>query len=208
VLVVYEVIERLEPEARYGCPPPLSTAVDTKNPIALHEGLDWRLMLPFGHVLRTRVLPQWSPDGKTIAFCGQMPNAAWKVYIVPGDGTRRPVEALSRDNCLMAQWSSDGNSLSVWRGGRRKKACPRLWDADRSESSLRPATMGHKAAIPGSPAQFDAAAHVREVSKAATLGGPGTLGGTEYPARFRPKARGQAISGLKRQSIAAQGAPT
>lgn len=63
-------------------------------------------------------LPQWSPDGKSIAFNGQMPDGHWKVYLVPADGAAPPAEALSRENCLVAQWAMDGNSLLLNCGKR------------------------------------------------------------------------------------------
>jgi serine/threonine protein kinase/Tol biopolymer transport system component len=36
---------------------------------------------------------QWSPDGKRIAFSGQMPGGPWKVYLVSTEGSTPPVEA-------------------------------------------------------------------------------------------------------------------
>ena len=55
--------------------------------------------------------PQWSPDGKRITFSGRMPGGPWKVYLVSTEGLTPPTEALSRENCLVGQWSPDGNSL-------------------------------------------------------------------------------------------------
>src|SRR5437762_6329533 len=55
--------------------------------------------------------PQWSPEGKRIAFTGELPNAAPKIYLVPADGGTPPVEALSRDSCFLPSWSPDGTSL-------------------------------------------------------------------------------------------------
>jgi serine/threonine protein kinase/DNA-binding winged helix-turn-helix (wHTH) protein len=81
------------------------------------EGDLWRSRVNGGEQLRlsspplTAALPQWSPDGKRIAFCGQMQDNPWKIYLVAADGATPPTEALSRENCLVAQWSSDGNSL-------------------------------------------------------------------------------------------------
>lgn len=59
--------------------------------------------------------PQWSPDGKRIAFFAFPENGALretqKVYLVPADGGTPPVEALSKNPCFWPSWSPDGNSL-------------------------------------------------------------------------------------------------
>jgi eukaryotic-like serine/threonine-protein kinase len=58
------------------------------------------------------VLPQWAPDGKRIAFCGNEPGRPWKIYIVSVDGGT-PQQAVSeKENECDPTWSPDGNSLA------------------------------------------------------------------------------------------------
>jgi eukaryotic-like serine/threonine-protein kinase len=71
------------------------------------------LSLTSGMATLTR--PQWSPDGKRIAFFCQVPNgrlkSTAKIFLVSADGGAPPVEAVSKDPCLWPSWSPDGNSL-------------------------------------------------------------------------------------------------
>ncbi len=55
--------------------------------------------------------PQWSPDGKQIAFTGNMPGKSPHVYIVSVDGgVPKQVTKGEREE-LFPNWSRDGNSL-------------------------------------------------------------------------------------------------
>jgi serine/threonine protein kinase/Tol biopolymer transport system component len=55
--------------------------------------------------------PQWSPDGKEIAFAASTPGKPWHVYIVSADGgAPKEVTKGERDE-LFPNWSPDGNSL-------------------------------------------------------------------------------------------------
>ena len=59
----------------------------------------------------TALQPQWSPDGKQIAFGGNMPGKPLHVYIVSADGgTLEEVTHGERDE-LCPNWSLDGSSL-------------------------------------------------------------------------------------------------
>jgi Tol biopolymer transport system component len=57
-------------------------------------------------------VPNWSPDGKQIAFMGKLPGRTWKIYVVPaGGGTPQqlmPGEGSEAD----PRWSPDGSSLA------------------------------------------------------------------------------------------------
>jgi DNA-binding winged helix-turn-helix (wHTH) protein/Tol biopolymer transport system component len=54
--------------------------------------------------------PQWSPDGKRIAFCGQKAGTLWQPYIVAADGSSQPLRPEAA-NGTDPSWSADGNSL-------------------------------------------------------------------------------------------------
>jgi Tol biopolymer transport system component len=55
--------------------------------------------------------PQWSPDGKLIAFTGEMPGTPPRIYTVATDGATAPREVLSKGPCCLPSWSPDGPSL-------------------------------------------------------------------------------------------------
>jgi len=56
-------------------------------------------------------LPQWSPDGKRIAFCANMPGKPAHIYIVSADGgALEEVSQGDRDE-MFPTWSQDGDSL-------------------------------------------------------------------------------------------------
>lgn len=56
--------------------------------------------------------PQWSPDGSTIAFEGQVGDKPWKLYVVSSDGGA--ARALTNEDRLEAfpTWSRDGSQLA------------------------------------------------------------------------------------------------
>ena len=57
------------------------------------------------------VHPQWSPDGKQIAFAARMPGKHLHIYIVSADGgALEEVSHGESDECFPA-WSRDGDSL-------------------------------------------------------------------------------------------------
>jgi Tol biopolymer transport system component/predicted Ser/Thr protein kinase len=56
-------------------------------------------------------LPQWSPDGKRIAFCANMPGKPTHIYIVSVDGgALEEVTQGDRDE-MFPTWSQDGDSI-------------------------------------------------------------------------------------------------
>jgi Tol biopolymer transport system component/tRNA A-37 threonylcarbamoyl transferase component Bud32 len=55
--------------------------------------------------------PQWSPDGKQIAFSASMPGKRWHVYIVSADGGALKEVTKGEREELFPNWSLDGNSL-------------------------------------------------------------------------------------------------
>ena len=55
--------------------------------------------------------PQWSPDGKQIAFAAEVPGKPTHIYVVSADGgIPKEVTKGERDE-LFPNWSRDGNSL-------------------------------------------------------------------------------------------------
>jgi len=53
-------------------------------------------------------LPRWSPDGRQIAFAGQLPGKPWRIYLISADGGM-PVPLISGEGTEFdANWSPDG----------------------------------------------------------------------------------------------------
>jgi serine/threonine protein kinase/Tol biopolymer transport system component len=61
--------------------------------------------------------PQWSPDGKQIAFAGQVPGKPTHIYTIPADGgTPQEISKGGRYE-IFPNWSPDGNALffgNIW----------------------------------------------------------------------------------------------
>jgi Tol biopolymer transport system component len=75
----------------------------------IHSSGRQRLQLSFPPI--QAAWPRWSPDGKRIAFMGNLPGRPWKVYLVSADGGN-PQEAMPEEhNEADPNWSADGNSL-------------------------------------------------------------------------------------------------
>ena len=66
-------------------------------------------------------LPRWSPDGKRIAFVGEVEGKSVKIYIVSADGGTAKQAIPGEGNEGEPSWSPDGNSLAFapwfWLGG-------------------------------------------------------------------------------------------
>jgi eukaryotic-like serine/threonine-protein kinase len=60
--------------------------------------------------------PQWSPDGKQIAFGGSMPGKAMHVYVVSADGGEPKEVTHGERTELFPNWSQDGDSLFFGNG--------------------------------------------------------------------------------------------
>jgi len=80
-------------------------------------GILWRSKLDGSQKLQltvppmVAVLPRWSPDGKRIAFMGQMPAKSWKNYVVSADGGTPQQLIPGERNEADPHWSPDGNSI-------------------------------------------------------------------------------------------------
>lgn len=59
------------------------------------------------------ILPQWSPDSKTIAFAARKSGTPWKIYTIPVEGGRsQPLSLIeSKEQQATPAWSPDGSVL-------------------------------------------------------------------------------------------------
>jgi eukaryotic-like serine/threonine-protein kinase len=81
------------------------------------EGTLWRSKIDGSNQLQITFLPmrpflpRWSPDGRQIAFMGQLPGKRWKIYVISSEGGS-PQQLLSDEGTEAdPNWSPDGNSL-------------------------------------------------------------------------------------------------
>jgi Tol biopolymer transport system component len=56
------------------------------------------------------VMPQWSPDGKQIAFSGG-PGDQLQLYVVSADGGTSHLFSVAESNVVSPSWTPDGNSI-------------------------------------------------------------------------------------------------
>jgi len=100
-----------------------------------------RLQLTFSPL---RVLnPRWSPDGRRIAFSGQIPGSVWNIYLVPIEGGQ-PEHVLpeARSQADVA-WSPDGGSLAFGEPGAESgKRSIEILDLSSRNVSVLPDSMG------------------------------------------------------------------
>jgi Tol biopolymer transport system component/DNA-binding winged helix-turn-helix (wHTH) protein len=101
--------------------------------VSVPEGILWRSKLDGSQKLQLTLpsmsvmLPRWSPDGKRIAFMGQMQGETEKNYIVSADGGAPQQLTAGERNEADPQWSPDGNSILFGR-------LPNYWVAEPSEA--------------------------------------------------------------------------
>ncbi len=82
------------------------------------EGILWRskvdgserLQLSFSPMFAD--MPEWSPDGKQIAFMAAAPGKPWQVYMVSAEGGGLQQVTTGEHSQSDPQWSPDGNSLA------------------------------------------------------------------------------------------------
>jgi Tol biopolymer transport system component/predicted Ser/Thr protein kinase len=90
--------------------------------ISYPDGALWRSKVDGTERLRltsspmTGVQPQWSPDGKRLAFAGNTPGKPAHVYIVSTDGGALEEVSHGERDDFFPTWSGDGNSLFFGNG--------------------------------------------------------------------------------------------
>ena len=106
-------------------------------------------------------LPQWSSDGKQIAFMGQLAGKPWKIYVVPAAGGT-PKEAMpGQRHEADPQWLPDRNALvfggAPWEGGTAGQSAIYLLDLDSQQVSALPGSEGLFSPRPSPDGRFIAA---------------------------------------------------
>lgn len=71
--------------------------------------------------------PKWSPDGKTLAFTGQLPAGLVKIYVVSAEGGKPQLVSEGQDHHVNPSWV-DGNSLIFGESQWAKN--PRIFSLD------------------------------------------------------------------------------
>ncbi len=86
------------------------------------EGILWRSKVDGSERLQLSFpptqafMPEWSPDGKQIAFMATAPGKPWQVYLVSAEGGGLQQVTTGEHSQGDPQWSPDGNSLAFDRG--------------------------------------------------------------------------------------------
>jgi len=113
--------------------------------VTFPEGILWRSKVDGSDRMQLTtsplhvVLPRWSPDGKRIAFSGNVSGGFQKIYVVSAEGGKPEVVSEEQADEVEPTWSPDSNSLIFG---------PSQWSA-RQISSVDLRT-GRVSAIPGS----------------------------------------------------------
>jgi Tol biopolymer transport system component len=85
--------------------------------VAIPEGTLWRARADGSERLQLTsdgeraALPQWSPDGKQIAYASSTPTESWKLSIVGADGSDARKMLSENGTQIDANWSPDGERL-------------------------------------------------------------------------------------------------
>jgi eukaryotic-like serine/threonine-protein kinase len=106
-------------------------------------------------------LPRWSPDGRQIAFMGQVAGKPWKVWLVPAEGGT-PKEAMPGERHEAdPSWLPNRNALvfggAPWEGGAAKQSAIYLLDLNTQQVSEIPGSEGLFSPRPSPDGRFIAA---------------------------------------------------
>jgi serine/threonine protein kinase/Tol biopolymer transport system component len=121
--------------------------------VTVPEGVLWRSKLDGSDRLQLTMapllaaMPRWSPDGKRIAFMGDIPGKTWKTYLVSTDGASPHPLTSSPDNEGDPNWSPDGNSLvyagePIMEGGAPQTTSIHIFDLKTNQVSTVPGSEG------------------------------------------------------------------
>jgi eukaryotic-like serine/threonine-protein kinase len=121
--------------------------------VTVPEGILWRSKLDGSDRLQLTnaplqaAMPRWSPDGKRIAFMGDIPGKTWKTYLVSTDGASPHQLTSSPDNEGDPNWSPDGNSLvyagePIMEGGAPQTTSIHIFDLKTNKISIVPGSEG------------------------------------------------------------------
>ncbi|MDQ2855465.1 MAG: S9 family peptidase, partial [Acidobacteriota bacterium] len=89
--------------------------------------------------------PRWSPDGKTIAFTGELHDRDHpKIWLAPSTGRATSVQAADNIDLIPSglEWAADGNAIYFEAGVRGEF---QLYRVDLQKHSLAPVTKGPRA---------------------------------------------------------------
>jgi Tol biopolymer transport system component/DNA-binding winged helix-turn-helix (wHTH) protein len=121
--------------------------------VAFPEGTLWRSKTDGSERLQLTLppmrvaLPRWSPDGKRIAFLGEVVGQPIKLYIVSAEGGAASQAMPGERNEGEASWSPDGNSLAF---------APLFWLEGSTAIHVLDLKTGQVSALPGSEGFFSA----------------------------------------------------
>jgi Tol biopolymer transport system component/DNA-binding winged helix-turn-helix (wHTH) protein len=113
--------------------------------VTFPEGILWRSKVDGSDRMQLTtsplhvVVPRWSPDGKRIAFSGNVSGGLQKIYVVSAEGGKPDVVSEEQADEVDPTWSPDGNSLIFG---------PSQWSAHQISSV--DLLTGRVSAIPGS----------------------------------------------------------
>jgi Tol biopolymer transport system component/DNA-binding winged helix-turn-helix (wHTH) protein len=120
---------------------------------AFPEGTLWRSRADGSERLQLTLppmkvaLPRWSPDGKRIAFLGEVAGRPVKLYIVSAEGGATSQAMPGERNEGEASWSPDGKSLAF---------APLFWLEGSTAIRFLDMKTGQVTALPGSEGLFSA----------------------------------------------------
>ncbi len=121
------------------CPSSSLAFVRDLNIFSMVPGTSHIVQLTFGRALE----PTWSPDGKRIAFRGEVTTGAYTrdIYLMNADGSG-VLRRTTGGNFHSPAWSPDGNTLAVSSGSHYYGDIWLFSVGDNNANDIRIATMG------------------------------------------------------------------
>lgn len=121
--------------------------------VAIPQGTLWRSKLDGSERVQLSfpplqvAAPQWSPEGKQIAFMGRFPGNRWQIYTVPADGGNPQQVVSDQKNEGDPDWSPKGDllvfsELPELAGGNGNDGVIRVLDLKTHHTSILPQSHG------------------------------------------------------------------